>query len=133
AIVDPAGVLLPDQRQARFDPREWAVDPLRAAGLGVDASRRSPLVAQRYLLGGAVHRSPRGSVFIAADLIDGWRRILKQASADALLTSDGRDARDRLRHEAHVLRAVGGDPFPCVYDLVEDDEDLYLVLEDLVG
>src|SRR5207247_387293 len=53
---------------------------------------------------------------------------------DGVLDRNGRDARDHLRHEADVLARLGPDPrFPAVYDLVEHDGDLFLVLEDLEG
>lgn len=137
AMVDPNGDLVPDQRMAHYAAPAWAHDPFEAAGLGTDAPDQRLLIGRRYLLGAMLHRAPRGAVFVAADLVEGRRVVLKQASSDALVAPDGHDARDRLRHEAQVLHALAsapdGNPFPGVYELVEDGQDVYLVLEDIVG
>jgi hypothetical protein len=91
-------------------------------------------IAERYVARSTLHRSPRGSVQLAGDLVSGRTCILKRAYRDARVSPEGRDARDRLRREAELLRRLSPDPrFPEVVDLMEDGEDLVLVLGLLEG
>ena len=60
--------------------------------------------------------------------------MLKRAKRDAYLDEQGRDARDRLRHEAAILERLGdGSRFPRAIGLVEDGEALVLAMDDLGG
>jgi tRNA A-37 threonylcarbamoyl transferase component Bud32 len=91
------------------------------------------MLAGRYLMFCKLTSSPRGSVHLGADLQTYRRCVIKRAHRDAMIDAEGKDACDRLRREAVVLRALEGhDVSPHVVDLVEDD-DTYLVLDDLNG
>jgi hypothetical protein len=134
AISTPDGELVPDRRLTAYTPPDWVVDPFLATGAAATLPTPSPLVARRYLLVATLHHSFRGTVHLAVDVDTPRRCVLKRAWRDAMLDRDGRDARDHLRHEADVLARLAPDPrFPAVYDLLEQDGDLFLVLEDLEG
>jgi hypothetical protein len=114
------------------EPPAPAVDPFVAAGVA-EPPEHGP-VGGRYVLVSTLHRSAGGSVHMAADVERGRACVLKRAGRDARVGPDGRDARDHLRHEAEVLELLAPDPrFPRVLDLVEEQGDLYLVLEHLEG
>ncbi len=134
AIRDLEGRLVPDRRFAVYSPPDWAVDPFVAAGVaGTDRMSRS-LVAGRYLVVSALSASPRGEVCLAVDIKTPRRVVLKRAPRDASMDREGRDARERLRHERDVLDRLAPDArFPAVFDLFERDDDLFLVLEDVEG
>ena len=134
ALVAPTGELVPDRRLPTYDSPPWAIDPLLAAGVAQDLPAPSPLIAGRYLVVSTLHRTARGAVHVAVDTATLRRCVLKQAYRDAQLTEDGKDARDRLRHEAEALSRLAPDArFPTLFDLLEVEDDLYLVMEHVAG
>lgn len=134
AIRDAQGVLVPDRRGVTYSAPEGIADPFVAAGFVRPAITPRLLIAERYLPLATLFRSPRGSVSLAVETETGERRVLKRARRDAMTTIDGSDARDRLRHEAAVLRALHPDPrFPTVHDLVEHNGDAVLVMDEIAG
>jgi tRNA A-37 threonylcarbamoyl transferase component Bud32 len=107
-------------------------DPFVAAGVAPE--RKVRLVAGRYLITANLHRSVRGAIHLAVDAQERRTCVLKRAWRDAALMPDGTDARDRLRIEADILRRFDGDlHFPAVWDVVEDELDLFMVMEHLTG
>jgi serine/threonine protein kinase len=133
AVSSPDGELVPDARRAVYDPPVWARDPFIAAGIVTEASP-DRLLGGRYRVSKTLHDSPRGTVVAAVDVETGQACVLKSARRDALLGVDGRDARDRLRHEAAVLERLGPDPgIPCVRGLFEHHGDLFLALDYVPG
>ncbi len=134
AIRTPDGDYIPDPRLSKYSPPDWVVDPFMAAGVAGALPEPTVLVGGRYLLASTIDRTARGMVHLAADLIGQRRCIIKRASRDALVGRGGLDARDDLRYEASVLAQLGSDPrFPRVFDLVEQDGDLFLAMEDVEG
>jgi hypothetical protein len=119
-------------RPGDAEPPTPAMDPFVASGVAVPNGSRS--VGGRYVVISTLHRSAGGSVLLAADVHAGSSCVLKRAGRDAGVDPDGHDARDRLRYEASILRELGSDPrIPTVHRLVEDGDDLYLVMDHLVG
>jgi tRNA A-37 threonylcarbamoyl transferase component Bud32 len=117
---------------AEREPAPPRVDPFVAAGVAGVEERRP--IAGRYVLVSTLHRSAGGSVHLAADARDGRPCVVKRAGRDARVGPDGRDARDHLQHEAAILERLAPDRrVPGVFDLVEQDGDLYLVMEHLAG
>lgn len=119
-------------RSEDAEPPAPAVDPFVASGVADARTHRA--VGGRYVIVSTLHRSASGSVLLAADVEAGTSCVLKRAGRDARVGPDGRDARDRLRHEASILERLAPDPrVPAVRELVEDGGDLYLVMEHLGG
>ena len=134
ALRTASGEVVPDLRLALYQPPDWAVDPFLAADVASDLPAPTRLVGERYLLVAAMHRSARGTVYLAVDLDHPRRRVLKQSPAHAQVGASGREPCDRLRQEADVLRRSAPDPrFPAVLDLIEQEDDVFLVMEDLEG
>lgn len=133
AIRQPDGELVPDPRGSRYDPPSWVVDPFVATGVSPEWTPDDGL-NEPYVVIDTLHESPRGAIHRAIDLRTGRLWALKRARRYALLDEDGRDARDRLRHEADVLVSLAPDSrFPSVRGVVEQGADLVLVMEYLSG
>lgn len=129
-LIAPTGELEPEHRGSRYAAPEWAVDPFPVGGA---AEEQAPL-AGRYVPVVTLHRSPRGTVLLAADLEAGRPCVLKQAFRDARVMPDGLDARDHLRREAELLRRFGPDAsLPAVIEVFEQGGDLYMAMERLEG
>ena len=102
------GSWVPDPREERYDKPAWVEDPFEAAG--VAAGEPSRVVAGRYLLVAAIHRSARGATHVAVDLEELGTVVVKQAGRDVRAKPGLGDARDQLRWEAEVLRRLAPDP-----------------------
>jgi predicted Ser/Thr protein kinase len=134
SLTAPDGRLVPDRRQTWYVAPDGVADPFEAAGAVQPPPPPSLVVAGRYALISLVQRSPRGAVYLAMDTQTARRVVVKRARRDALGSDRGRDARDRLRAEARVLAALAPHPgIPEMYDLIEQQDDLYLVMEDIDG
>jgi serine/threonine protein kinase len=134
ALMAPDGTLIPDRRRTHYSPPSWARDPFIEAGVSVDLPAWEGNIGERYIAVTTLHRSPRGMVYLAIDLAEGRRCILKRALRAGSTGEDGQDACDRLRHEAEVLKRLAPHSgFPAFYDLAEDGGDLYLAMEDIDG
>ncbi|MFF3071197.1 class IV lanthionine synthetase LanL [Kitasatospora sp. NPDC057904] len=137
-LTAPDGTVSTDERHPWFSPPPWAEDPFRTPATTTSAPPRrrgSPvLLADRYLVKEAVRHSNRGGVYRAEDTRTGERVLLKEARPHVAADQDGRDARDRLRHEAHVLAelALRGIT-PRVLELFESGGHLFLAEELVPG
>lgn len=134
AMATPAGELVPDRRLAVYRPPDWVTDPFQEAGLSCEPPPSSPLIGGRYLVAASMHQSPRGAIYLAADLEGDRGCVLKRARRNGYIGWDGHDACDRLLHEAEILARLAPNPaFPAVYGLFEHEGDLYLAMEDIEG
>jgi hypothetical protein len=142
ALVTPDGHTVSDTRGATFTPPAWLTDPFQSSQpeqpSGRPASVTAPAAPARVLLGArfavreAIRHANRGGVFRAEDLTTREAVIVKQARAHVAADRQGRDARDRLRHEWAVLgqlAATGLTPLPV--ELFEQGGDLFLAESDL--
>ena len=133
-MARPDGELVPDRRGVAYAAPDWTVDPFVAAGVAEDVPPRDLLIAGRILLASLLHASPRGTVHLALDLERYRRCVVKRAVRGDASYGDAQDARDRLRHEFQVLSALEAHPqFPIAYELIEREEELFLVMEDVEG
>jgi hypothetical protein len=134
ALEAPDGRLVPDRRLPTYLAPDWADDPFAAAAITTAPQPANPRIGDRYLRLTTLFRAPRGAVHLAIDLKSQRRCVLKQANRDAAIASDGSDACERLRREAAVLAMLAPDPrFPCVYELFEHEDALYLAMQDVEG
>ena len=134
ALRTSSGELVPDQRQPRYTPPEWAANPFLAAGVADNLAERGRLLGRRYLIVATLHETARGAVFSAVDVLAPRTCIMKQARRYAVVGRDGRDACARLRHEMTILsRLSPDDRVPQLLDLVEQDDELFLVMTQVGG
>ncbi len=130
AIADPHGVLVPDQRQARFAPPSWVdipdvLRPSVAARAEPDAGTPFPFSGVRPL-----HFSNGGGVYVATDTRTGREVVLKEARPHAGLDPAGADAVRRLRREHGFLEKLSGTGVvPELYDYLVCWEHHFVVEE----
>jgi tRNA A-37 threonylcarbamoyl transferase component Bud32 len=133
-IQAPNGERVPDRRPLYYNPPSWAVDPFQVAGLAEEIPEPSPLVGGRYLALTTLERSARSVVYMAVDTVTPRRCILKRERRAILTGPDDKDAGARLRHEAAVLKLLMPDSrFPALFDLIEHESGVVLVMEDVEG
>jgi serine/threonine protein kinase len=131
-LTAPDGSPGKDERNPWFSPPPWAADPFRAPAAPRRRRGGPVLLADRYLVREAIRHSNRGGVYRAEDTRTGETVLLKEARPHVAADPAGRDARDRLRHEARILDELA--PLgitPRVRELFESGGHLFLA-EDLV-
>lgn len=139
-LLAPDGTPVLDRREARFRTPPWAPrDPLSPAEGGARSApagrvARTVLLNERYEVRQALRHSCAGGVYRALDRGTGASVIVKQARAHTRATLTGRDVRDCRRHEAGMLRHFASSGVtPRFVDLFEQQEDLFLVQEEIEG
>jgi tRNA A-37 threonylcarbamoyl transferase component Bud32 len=134
ALEAPDGKLVADERDTGFALPEWVRDVFVDAGVVREPAASTALVADRFAPLMRIRSSARGRVEVAVDSVALRPRVLKRAFASAEPDHAGRGPRDWLIHEADVLRRLG----PCglaprLFDTIEEDGDLVLVMEHIQG
>ncbi|WP_244184470.1 class IV lanthionine synthetase LanL [Streptomyces cellostaticus] len=132
----PDGTPVPDRRNPWFSPPPWATEPFppdeRAPGGAGGGTDEQVLLAGRYAVQEAIRHSNRGGVYRAHDTRTGADVFLKEARPHVAADTQGKDARDWLRHEEAVLRRLAPRGItPAAHGIVETGGHLFLV-EDLV-
>ncbi|MDG6101865.1 class III lanthionine synthetase LanKC [Dactylosporangium aurantiacum] len=111
AVETPDGLLVPDERDPVFAVPDWAPVPDFVAER-IAAVAEEPVTEQPYQIDEALHHSNGGGVYLATDLRDGTRVVLREARPYAGLNGAGADAVTRLHRERDMLRRLDG--LPCV-------------------
>jgi class III lanthionine synthetase len=133
AIEDANGQLVPDRREAAFEPPADVVLP---ACLEPHLAARNGATTQDwpYRPERALHFSNGGGVYVAVDTRSGEQVVLKEARPHAGLSHDERDAVARLGRERDTLRELAGlDLAPSVRDYFVAGEHHFLVMDFVVG
>ncbi|WP_378740203.1 class IV lanthionine synthetase LanL [Nocardia brasiliensis] len=130
----PDGTSVADERNPWFSPPAWASPPFDQPPRTHGRKRGDPvLIAGRYLVTHAIQHANRGGVYRAHDQHTGEHVLLKEARPHIATDPDGKDVRDRLRHEAAILDQLGPARItPAVRDVVAVAEHIFLV-EDLIA
>ncbi len=133
AIRDPHGVLVPDERAARFHVPAW-VDVPACLAASVAARDAEPDTPFPYDVVRPLHYSNGGGVYLATAQASGAAVVLKEARPHAGLDTAGVDAVDRLHREHRMLvRLAGLDCVPHVHELRRHWEHTFLVEELIEG
>ncbi|HLJ32681.1 MAG TPA: class IV lanthionine synthetase LanL [Ktedonobacteraceae bacterium] len=135
-IQTPEQELIADPRHSSYLPPDWVVDPFLTAGVAEELPAPQMLLADRYLLLTTLYQTAQSRVFLAVDLQEARRCVIKCPGLGFVQgRGQGEDSIcKRLRYEAQVLAALAPHPgFPVCYDLVEEQGKVFLVLEDLDG
>ncbi|WP_300532018.1 lanthionine synthetase LanC family protein [Maricaulis sp.] len=95
------------------------------------------LLGGRFLPTGKLADHAKGSVFLALDMqsqAQVRKVVLKHGRAGCMSDVEGRDIRDRLRHQAGLSAALSGNlAVPQVAALFDQDADTYVALELVEG
>ncbi|GIG63531.1 serine/threonine protein kinase [Longispora fulva] len=134
----PDGTLVPDERREAFAPPAWAPAPPGGIGvsqeLAVDGPDRPTeiLLADRFVVHGAIRHANRGGVYRATDRQTGRNVVVKQARPHTGADLTGQDARDALWHAGEMLEQLDG-LGPAKIAAFDQDGDLFLVEEEVPG
>jgi tRNA A-37 threonylcarbamoyl transferase component Bud32 len=119
---------------AAVAPTAVGPDAVGPGAVGPGAVGPGPIrLGGRYLAIEAIQHSTRGGVFRGRDELTGEPVIIRQARAYVEVDPDGRDARDRLRAEADLLRSLPATLVPRLLDVVEEPDQSFLVREPVDG
>ncbi|QUH02580.1 protein kinase/lanthionine synthetase C family protein [Saccharopolyspora erythraea] len=135
-ISSPAGEPVPDLREPRYTPPEWARCPFPAAepAPAPSSGDRRILLGDRFAVREAIRHANKGGLYRAQDLRTGKPVVIKEARPHTVVGSDGTCAQDMLRAEARALEALA--PLgvtPEVVEFFEQSGHLYLAMRDLQG
>ncbi|KKZ70732.1 hypothetical protein VO63_27560 [Streptomyces showdoensis] len=138
-LTDPEGRPVADERNAWFSPPAWAGDPFPdrpAAAPRSTAAARPVLLADRYVVSGAIQHSNKGGVFRAEDTRTGAQVVVKQARPHVGAGLEGLDVRDLLRREASLLArfaTAAHDVVPQPVEVFEQQGSVFLATESVPG
>lgn len=136
AIKTPTNDLIADKRGTTYLAPEQRVDPFVQAGIATIATDLpvSPrLLAQRYLILSNIASTVNHTISLALDLECQRTCIIKGQGRlwQGLLPEVNRRC---ARQEADVLRELHGyQRVPELYDVIEHDDDISLILSDISG
>ncbi len=130
----PSGEFIPDERTAAYRPPSWAEDPFLSATEGstpAPAPPGAPMVLNdRYVMRAVLRHANKGGVYLAEDRGTGKLVVLKEGRPHVAGDASGRDARDRIRHEARMLTLVAPvGRAPRLVDVFEVSGHVFLVEE----
>lgn len=135
-VVAPDGRRQPDIRSIGKPFPDWISNPFQKSA-AVVRRRGSNLLCTRFLAFQAISQRGKGGVYKALDLGNGRARlcILKEGRRNAELELDGREAPNRLSHEAAILRSLYEKKVkvPRVIALFTVSGDRYLALSYIEG
>ncbi|MFI6925243.1 class IV lanthionine synthetase LanL [Nonomuraea spiralis] len=132
-LTAPDGTKEIDRRDPWYSPPAWAVCPFEPEPPRAGRPEQV-LLAGRFVVRKAIRHSAKGGVFLAEDRCEGGEVVVKQARPHLGASIDGRDMRDLLRHEAHMLDLFA--PLGVTarkVALFEQDDNLFLAQELLPG
>ncbi|QBD77487.1 hypothetical protein EPA93_16410 [Ktedonosporobacter rubrisoli] len=125
---------VPDRRRPRYEPPEWVKDPFIEAGIAAELPVFERIINGRYLIVAMIFASINHIVYLGADLENGSSCIIKGPGYAWQNNLTDRSMHRRLLHEAHMLRELMPNPYiPRLFDVVEQNGDLFLVMEDIEG
>lgn len=134
AIRTPDGNPVPDRRLPRYEAPQWAVDPFVAAGIAVNLPEPNRLIGGKYLIISTISLSINHALYLAADLDQGRSCVIKGPGYAGRNNPPYATLYTNSRHEAEILARLAPDPhFPTPYDLIEQEDGLFLVMQDIEG
>jgi serine/threonine protein kinase len=134
AIRTPTNELIPDRRTTHYEVPDWCVDPFVHAGISSKPPRMKRIVEKRYLLAGIITASPRHTLYLAGDLQQARSCALKGPGFVWEQSNGDEHINQSLLHEADILRTLADvAQIPELYDCLEQDGSVFLVLEDIKG
>ncbi len=134
ALRDHENHLIPDRRLSHYQAPTGIRDPFRAAGIAATLPTPPRLLRKRYCLIQAIASSVDNTIYMAADFEQGRSCIIKGPGAAWQHNPFASGRATMIRHEAEVLAQVGSHAsIPSLYELFEQDDDLYLVMQDMAG
>lgn len=110
AIQTPSGEYVPDSREAYYVVPSFVEEPkaVQDMTLRQEAKQVESSKLNSYEIKSALHFSNGGGVYLANQKDSGEQIVLKEGRPGAGLDGQGRDAVERLKHEAKILKQLKG-------------------------
>ncbi len=131
-IISPDGKPYPDERKPYYELPPWVEEIFPDDD--EEVSDEILLNGGKYLVEEALHFSNSGGVYLARDISDGRKVVIKEARPFTAYTSRGEDAVERLKREFLILKDIehlGIAPKPI--EIFKDWEHHFLVEEYIDG
>ncbi|MFG1906078.1 lanthionine synthetase LanC family protein [Kribbella sp. NPDC048928] len=123
----PAGESFEAAATMEYRQPSWVCDPF-----GSDDPEADTVLGGRYRVDEGIYKAAKGNVYRGVDLATGRRVVVKQARAFVSESTDGADARSRLRNERRILTALDSMPgVPAFVDHFAHGDDEFLVTTDV--
>lgn len=133
AIRTPENEILTDLRHVPYQAPPWVVDPFINAGIATEPPPFKRLLGNRYLVITILSTSMNSTIYLGSDLEVARTCVIKGPSF-AQRNSFNRQARQKISHEAQILSLLAPDrSFPALFDVLEQDGSLFLIMEDIEG
>ena len=136
AITRPDGKRVPDRRKPHAAVPRWLANPFRRRAPSTARAAITPLETTYGEYQALVQRG-RGGVYRALDLssVPAKTCIIKEGRKHGETDWLGRDGIDRIKREAHFLKAVSpvAACVPRAFTTFRANRYFYLVMEDIVG
>ncbi|GIH23826.1 serine/threonine protein kinase [Acrocarpospora phusangensis] len=133
----PDGTFALDRRMPWFATPEWAPPcpiPDEPRPAATEGPAKPVLLGGRFAVHEAIVQANKGGVYVGADRETGAEVVIKQARRHTDGSRFGRDAQDRLRHEADMLDELAPLGFtPRKIALFEQQGDLFLAEDKIDG
>ncbi|NBI30236.1 class III lanthionine synthetase LanKC [Chengkuizengella marina] len=136
AIKTPSGEYVPDSRGISYVIPDFVEEPKAIQEMTKDQERKQSVESQlsKYNIKSALHFSNGGGVYLADHSESGKQVVLKEGRPGAGLDGTGRDAIERLKHEAAMLERLKGIENVVEYQgIFQEWEHIFLVEEYIPG
>ncbi|MFS1511605.1 class III lanthionine synthetase LanKC [Chengkuizengella sp. SCS-71B] len=136
AIKTPSGEYIPDSRGTSYVVPDFIEEPEAIKDMTKDQERMQSVNSElsKYNIKSALHFSNGGGVYLADHIHSGVQVVLKEGRPEAGLDGHGRDAIERLKHEAAILEHLKGLGNVVEYrELFQEWEHIFLVEEYIPG
>lgn len=133
AIRTPDNRLIADKRSTHYLAPEQLVDPFILAGIATDLPKSQRLLARRYLMLSTIASTENHTISLALDL-EQQRTCIVKGQGRLWQGRLPETNRQRVYQEAKALRQLHGYQYvPELYDVIEQDNDIFLILSDISG
>lgn len=133
AIRTPEHDLIPDKRGTKYLAPKHRVDPFLLSGLATDLPPNPRMLAQRYLLLSTITTTVNHTISLALDL-ESQRTCIIKGQGRPWQNALPITTRQNAYQEVNMLREFHEHPrVPDLYDVLEQEQDIFLVLSDIPG
>lgn len=136
AIKSPSGELIPDSRTPYYTVPDFIEEPLIIKKMTEEQEQTRATVTEfdNYNIESALHFSNGGGVYVANHVPSNNKVVLKEGRPNAGLDGQGRDAVERLKHEAKILEKLSGLEYVVSFHKIfQEWEHVFLVEEYIRG
>ena len=136
AIKTPSGELIPDYRDPFYTVPDFIEEPIIIKKMTEEQEQTQATATEfdNYTIESALHFSNGGGVYVANHISSNNKVVLKEGRPNAGLDGQGRDAVERLKHEAKILEQLSGLEYVVSFHKIfQEWEHVFLAEEYISG